>query len=505
MSYITNKESRVSTLNSTSALLTATSAFTGTAELVEAYSTIKITISSDVDSAGTGVVVQFGPDGTNWDITYSSTYINTTPFTKTYSVAERYFRVVYTNNPTNDQTEFRLQTIMSFTPPSTTVGTTDSAGRILTANTQTVLNISHIGKKSMLVTDLIAGTGNSGYVLNESIVNATTTSGGDGVITQSIYYAPYQLGKTTTATISGILNGNSNDATVTTEMGYYDNNNGIFIRYNAALSLNIRTSTSGIPVTTSVSQSTWNIDKMDGAGTSGILLDPTKFQVFVFELDWNGKLRAGVIIGGNTYYMHEFDLTGTLTTNFMARASLPLRWSISSSNAAGRIAQGYGAVSITGGFNALGRAFAVGNGITPINVAGTELPLVAIRLGSGLIRDRVQVLGFSMLTVSPASILTRLRLFPTPAIDPLTGGAYGALSAFSAIEVRIATAINTTGSIILKESYSVNNYLNENLRNETEIYLGANVAGNISDVIVLTAVCVTGSGQAVGSINWVEY
>ena len=99
----------VSTVNSTSSILTATSVFTGTSEDVSHYATITVFVDSDQDGS---LAMQFSIDGTNWDRAKTVAVDQTigTGSVHTLEVVSQYFRIVYTNGSTN-QTHFRLQSL----------------------------------------------------------------------------------------------------------------------------------------------------------------------------------------------------------------------------------------------------------------------------------------------------------------------------------------------------------------------------------------------------------
>lgn len=101
----------ISTANSSIATLTSGSVFTGTSEDVSQYSEIRVSVFSDVASATDGLSIQQSVNGTNWDITDVFTVPATIGKTFGFGVAEKFFRIVYTNGGTN-QGSFRLQVIL---------------------------------------------------------------------------------------------------------------------------------------------------------------------------------------------------------------------------------------------------------------------------------------------------------------------------------------------------------------------------------------------------------
>jgi len=104
----------VSTLNSSNTPLVANDAFEGQPEEVKDFATITVSVYSSHPSATDGLRVEFSTDATNWD----GYNIFTVPSGKgkffTFAPESRYLRVIYENS-TQDQSEFRLQTIYHYT------------------------------------------------------------------------------------------------------------------------------------------------------------------------------------------------------------------------------------------------------------------------------------------------------------------------------------------------------------------------------------------------------
>lgn len=105
----------ISTNNSSTSTLGISGVFTGTGEDVSNYSSIGVAWNSDVASTKLGLSMEFSPDNTNWDRKIPVSSHNDSLSTNhggvhRLSVAENYFRVVYTNGATA-QAEFRLQSM----------------------------------------------------------------------------------------------------------------------------------------------------------------------------------------------------------------------------------------------------------------------------------------------------------------------------------------------------------------------------------------------------------
>lgn len=98
----------ISTANSSIAILTSGNTFVGTAETVDSYNSVVVTVYTD--QAGT-LYMEFSPDGTNWDSSLSYSVAAATNEVHTLRVTRKYFRVRFTNTAASAQTYFRLQTI----------------------------------------------------------------------------------------------------------------------------------------------------------------------------------------------------------------------------------------------------------------------------------------------------------------------------------------------------------------------------------------------------------
>lgn len=98
----------VSTVNSTSTPLNAAAVFTGTAEDVLQYDSVVIAVKTDQNGTYS---VQFSTDGTNWDSVLTRYYRTTQiEVPHRFTITRQYFRVVFTNTSSTNQTYIRLQT-----------------------------------------------------------------------------------------------------------------------------------------------------------------------------------------------------------------------------------------------------------------------------------------------------------------------------------------------------------------------------------------------------------
>jgi hypothetical protein len=175
-----------------------------------------------------------------------------------------------------------------------------------------------------------ANGGSVTYTANKSTVNLNVTeAAGSKTIRQSKRVMSYQPGKSLLIFNTFVMN--TLTANLKQKVGLFDANNGIFF-YADGTTLKIvrRTYTSGAPVDTEISQSSWNGDKLDGTGASGFDLDPATSNILFIDIEWLGvgSVRVGFVINGQLITAHTFNNANSLTTVYMQTANLPIRYEI---------------------------------------------------------------------------------------------------------------------------------------------------------------------------------
>lgn len=152
---------------------------------------------------------------------------------------------------------------------------------------------------------------------------ASTPTGGKAFM-QSYEYNRYEPGRSQIAFIT--FNFIETMANTLKFAGLSDGTNGIefqlsgttlqFIVYSASSNGN-----------ETVAQASWNLDKLNGTGPSGLTLDVTKTQILVIDYQalYVGRVRVGFDIGGKVIYAHEFNHANLIASPYIQYASLPVR------------------------------------------------------------------------------------------------------------------------------------------------------------------------------------
>lgn len=167
---------------------------------------------------------------------------------------------------------------------------------------------------------------------------------------------------------------------------------------------------------TFISQSEWNIDKMDGTGASGQVYNPNFCQIHFLDMEWLGvgRVRFGIFQGGAAYYVHELTHINELTSTYISNPNLPIRYEIINkigSATSASMKHICCSVISEGGTENLGILRSIDNGVTAVSVGGNaHCGLLFVRqiTGSG---------AFGYKEDSPRVTPAYVTIFPNDAED----------------------------------------------------------------------------------------
>lgn len=342
------------------------------------------------------------------------------------------------------------------------------------------------------------------------VVLNTTTASGSSAILASIRQFRYESGYTHRVEMS--VAPKTTDINCTKRWGYLAGFNGLFFQLtDGTLSVGRRTGTSGVAVDTLVAQSSWNIDKLDGTGSSGITLNMNNFNVWFIEFGWHGAslVRFGVVVNGVNKYCHELTLSNANTTTYMKSASLPIRFEMTNTGVTS-LAQSMSIAStvflVYGPTTTTPFSFSTSNGITTrAIVTATFLPVLAIRPKAtfGVNTNRSVTTPTDVSIFSTGTAYWEARLNPTT----LTGGAWVSVSTDSMIESNV-TATAVTGGRVVASGYvnitgnqadgtNIGKILND-------IFLTVRTLSGTQDILVMCVRTFTGGGECSTGIVWTE-
>jgi hypothetical protein len=290
---------------------------------------------------------------------------------------------------------------------------TDAFGRLRVSSPHTLFDSSHRFGDNQLWSTKTALGGTVDFISNEGVV-ALTTNGTQGstVTRETTKVFSYQPGKSLLVmntfvfapAATGLRQriGYSRDAT----NGFLlqlNNNVVSFIRYSRSLG-NINPS----DTSTTVNQTSWNVDPLNGTGPSRQTLDLTKVQILWMDFEWlgAGTVRCGFVIDGEFIVCHKFHHANGVNTSYMTTACLPLLYEIRNTGNTGTthtLKQICSTVLSEGGYELRGAQSSVETNIlTPkvLTSKGVYYPIITLRLNPTredaiVILSNLSVLGIS--------------------------------------------------------------------------------------------------------------
>lgn len=157
-----------------------------------------------------------------------------------------------------------------------------------------------------------------------ALLSFSATPTGGFARMQSYEHIRYQPLKSQLIAIT--LNFHGGQANVIKHAGYSDGENGIELLLNG-VTPQFRILSNTLNGDQTVSQDSWNLDKLDGTGPSGDTLDLTKTQIVIidFQALYVGRVRVGFDIDGEILYVHEFNHANEVEIPYFQTANLPLR------------------------------------------------------------------------------------------------------------------------------------------------------------------------------------
>ena len=237
-------------------------------------------------------------------------------------------------------------------------------------------------------------------------------------------------------------------------VGYFNAANGLFVELDGTtLNLVKRSSVTGSVVETKVARTSWNVDKLDGAGPSGITLDITKAQIFWMDLEWLGvgNVRMGFVYNGQFVHCHTFQHANTTSTTYITTACLPIRYEVTNTGttaSSSTLKQICSTILSEGGYELRGRSRSVNTPITSpytLTTAGTSYPvfsmrLLSTRLDAIVIPTNISVVGLNN------SATYNYRLFVGGTVS---GGTWTATGGGSPIETNL-TGTSISGGVLVQ-------------------------------------------------------
>ena len=296
-------------------------------------------------------------------------------------------------------------------------------------------------------------------------------------------------------------------------VGYFGSQNGVYLELNGnTINFVIRSFSSGTVVEDRVSQSSWNIDSLDGTGPSLLTLDLTKTQLFWSDIEWLGvgTVRCGFVINGQYIHCHSFHHSNLANTTYMTTACLPLRYEIENINSMANNAQMNvicASIMSEGGYEVRGRNRTAGqlpNTSYTLTTAGVFYPVVSIRLKAERPDAIVVPKTISLLGLFGNGTRIAYKLVEGGAVG---NGTWTSTGTDSSVQYNI-TANSIVGGTELDQGFLyVAQQSSAAVSMQDDIFrlqLGRNSFTNTNTTFTLAVAGAGASDTCIGAINWME-
>lgn len=364
----------------------------------------------------------------------------------------------------------------------------------------------------------VSGGGTITHLPNESSVQMSTGDGTSGSKAHRFTreYFRYQPGKSQFILMTAVMG--ALKANVRQRIGYFTANNGLFFEQDGTnLKVVRRTNVTGSPVDNAVNQSSWNIDKCDGTGTSGFNFNAADANIFFIDYQWLGvgRARMGFFTDkGIMVICHEFRNANSLAAVFMQHPNLPVQYQIENTGAAGSLTTMKAICSTViseGGFeDERVLTFSTNNAATAIT-ATTRRAILSIRpkaTFNSIVNRAIIRPAQLMLLTKTNDCLWEVVYNPTFSGTPVWADVD---TTYSAVERSVhadAAAGAISGGLVIASGYSVSGAgaqelsLSRELAARLPFTLDAAGANPIALSLVVTSL--TGNSGNSGSLDWKE-
>jgi hypothetical protein len=390
----------------------------------------------------------------------------------------------------------------------------DAFGRLQVASPYTLFDSQNRYSADNQFDTSTTGTGSTTFNTNQASVSMSVTGVGVGsVVRQTFRSFSYQPGKSLLVLATFKMD-DGTSANLNQKVGYFNTENGVFFQRTAGVnSFVLRSYTGGsVDDTRTAVQSSWNGDKLDGTGASGLTLDLTHPQILWMDFEWLGvgSVRCGFVINGEFIVCHTFNTANVYgSTVYMTTAILPVRYEITTTTTAvaATLAQICCSVISEGGFEATSvEHVASMTNLTAASYLTTSYkPLISIRLASGRTGSIVlpTTLNFLPSTTDNFQIgFVKNATLSTPSWSAVPGD--------SNVEQDISSTSYTGGTLVYAEfatGKTGRSILSVGAGYNWDMQLGASIAG-VSDILTLVARTVTtgaaASGGGIGAISFYD-
>ncbi|MEY4342214.1 MAG: Cyanophage [Pseudomonadota bacterium] len=401
----------------------------------------------------------------------------------------------------------------------------DAFGRQRMSTPFTLADYSHVYGEE---TELLAKTSGTSSAITFDITKAKAiltvgTGANDFTIHQSRMYHHYMPGKSQMTLQS--FNFTGSRLGTNKRIGLFDDNNGIFFLQSGdgTKAIVLRSNVSGSVYDETVTQNSWNIDKLDGTGPSLFNLNTTQTQLFAADFQWLGvgRVRAGFVHNGDIIIAHEFYNSNNKPSVYWSNPNLPVRCEIRNYSGLAAGTDSFDQICATviseGGYSEAGVDFAAVNTVSRSVTTAGKLPLIAISLKTGYYgKPNRSVVRANSLNVYTADNAISYEFWRLPSTGSISGGTWTSANNDSVVQYNEgATSVNFTSGTLINVGFIIaggqgagqfsSTSATASISSAKRGYISQNMDSTDSNVFVIVATGIgAGSSNTRANIQWRE-
>jgi len=380
-------------------------------------------------------------------------------------------------------------------------GAIDAFGRLRTCQPYKLFELT--ATQSLDTTRYIdiatAGGGSGTHEKTRSSIKASVdTASGSYCYLKSRAAIPYVKGSSQLVKITGCFaQGKTN---LRQRYGMFDTNNGIYFEIDGTTPyVVVRSNVTGSIVNTRVAQSSWNVDKLDGTGASGLTYDHSKQTVYMMDFGWLGShaVRFYIDIGNTILLVHEAKFSNQLDYPYMRTPVLPIRGEIENlgtTASASDMRLTCASVEAEGSISSHGKVKDFNTGTTAIAINATPKLVAGIRIDPNNIDSVIDILEMEILPYS-GNDAAYFEVIYNPTI---VGGTWADVGGGSVAEALVSYT-SFSGGAVMKSGYFPTDNKNQlsavfSRVIESDVAMGSAIDGT-PDPVVLSVRTITGNAS----------
>ena len=390
----------------------------------------------------------------------------------------------------------------------------DAFGRFRVSEPLTLFDSSHRFSTNGNWNTDTAVSGTATFNTDQGLIDLdVVTTSGSKVYRETNKVFSYQPGKSLLFMATFVMADDQEN--LRQRVGYFGTSNGIYFEQSGSTySIVKRSSVSGSTVNTTVTQTNWNGDKLNGSGESGFNLDPTKAQIFWADFEWLGvgTVRTGFVINGQFIVAHSFHHANTIDSTYITTATLPVRYEIEALDtlASGATLKEICTTVISeGGYQIRGQSRSAGTLITAAKTftsSGVAYPVVSLRLKTSPNRLDAVVIPNAIAFIGQGN--NALFNWEVVAGGTTSGGTWATTDSGSSVEYNIS-GTSFSGGTVLAQGYVSANTQGQNALAVTaadlfKYQLQRNSFTSTSTEITFVVKSKVDGDTGFGSIDWEE-